>query len=100
LQHSGTMSTRSKALDLVVSEPILLINVDDAEQYKISDSSHIKLTSRRGTVYLKAKIPDAVPAGTVFTSVHFPHGRVNALTYPSGNGASGADAVRIEQAKV
>ena len=100
LQHSGTMSTRSKALDLVVSEAFLEINDEDAQKYAISDSSHVKVTSRRGTVYLKAKVSDAVPAGTVFTSVHFPHGRVNALTHFSENGTAYTDAVKIEAVKV
>ncbi|MEW6108201.1 MAG: molybdopterin-dependent oxidoreductase [Nitrospirota bacterium] len=98
LQHSGTMSTRSKALDLVVSEAYLEINEDDAGKFGITDNSHVKVTSRRGTVYLKAKITDAVRQGTLFTSIHFPHGRVNALTYPSENGTGCADAVKIEKA--
>ena len=99
LQHSGSMSTRSKALDLVVSEAFLEINEDDARKFGITDNSHVKITSRRGTIYLKAKISDAVQSGTVFTSMHFPHGRVNALTYPSENGTAGTDAVKIESVK-
>lgn len=100
LQHSGSMSTRSKALDLVLSEAFLEMNDEDAEKHSIADNSHVKVTSRRGNVYLKVKVTDAVPRGTVFTSVHFPHGRVNALTYPAENGAAGTDAVKIEPVKV
>jgi NADH-quinone oxidoreductase chain G len=96
LQHSGTMSTRSKALDLVVSEAFLEISEEDAKKFGIADSGHVKVTSKRGTVYLKAKVSDEIPAGTVFTSSHFPHGRVNALTFPSENGAAATDAVKVE----
>jgi NADH-quinone oxidoreductase chain G len=99
LQHSGSMSTRSKALDLVVSEAFLEINKDDAVTIGISDNSHVKITSRRGIVYLKSKLSDAVQSGTVFTSVHFPHGLVNALTYPSQNGSACIVAVKVEPAK-
>jgi len=99
LQHSGSMSTRSKALDLVVSEPFLEISEEDAKKYCIVDNTHVKVSSRRGTVYLKAKISEAIRSGTVFTSVHFPHGRVNALTYCPENGLASSDAVRIEPAK-
>ena len=99
LQHSGSMSTRSKALNLVVSEPFLEISEEDAKKFGIADSSHVKVSSRRGTVYLKAKISQAIRSGTVFTSVHFPHGRVNALTYCPENGWASSDAVRIESAK-
>jgi predicted molibdopterin-dependent oxidoreductase YjgC len=93
------MSTRSKCLDLVVSEAFLEINEEDAERFGISDNSHVKVSSRRGTVYLKAKISDAVPSGTIFTSAHFPHGRVNALTSTPVNGTALRDAVKIEAVK-
>jgi NADH-quinone oxidoreductase chain G len=99
LQHSGSMSTRSKALDLVVSEPFLEISEVDAKTFGITDNSHVKVSSRRGTVYLKAKVSDAVRSGTVFTSVHFPHGRVNALTYYPETGLPSTDAVKVEPAK-
>ncbi|HYQ48147.1 MAG TPA: molybdopterin-dependent oxidoreductase, partial [Thermodesulfovibrionales bacterium] len=94
LQHSGTMSTRSKALDLVVSEAFLEVNEEEAGKYGLTDNSHVKVSSRRGAVYLKAKITDTVPSGTVFASMHFPHGRVNALTYPSADGTPFRDAVK------
>lgn len=99
LQHSGSMSTRSKALDLVVSEAMLEINEEDAERLGILDNSHVKVTSRRGTVYLKAKVSEEVSGGTVYVSAHFPHGRVNALTHLSVNGGIPIDAVKVEAVK-
>ncbi len=99
LQHSGSMSTRSKALNLVVSEPFLEINDEDAKKFGISDNSHVKVSSRRGAIYLKAKISEAVRSGTVFTSVHFPHGRVNALTYCPETATASSDAIKIEPTK-
>lgn len=98
LQHSGSMSTRSKCLDLVVSEALVEIGEEDAVRLKITNGSHVKVSSRRGSVFLKAKISDNVPAGRVFIPLHFPHGKVNALTYPSWNGTAGTDAVKIEPA--
>jgi NADH-quinone oxidoreductase subunit G len=99
LQHSGTMSTRSKALDLVVSEAFVEISDADAKKYGVTDNSHVKVSSRRGSVYLKAKITDAVPEGVIYTSIHFPHGRVNALTCPPQNGSAFRDAVKVDTAK-
>ncbi len=99
LQHSGSMSTRSKSLDLVVSEAFLELSEEDATKLGISDNSHVKVSSRRGTIYLKAKITETVPAGTVFSSTHFLHGRVNALlSYPE-NGTAALCAVKVESAK-
>lgn len=99
LQHSGTMSTRSKALDLVVSEPFLEINDENAKKFGISDNSYVKVSSRKGTVYLKAKVSDVIPSGTVFTSVHFPHGSVNSLTHLSVNGGIPIDTVKVKPVK-
>jgi predicted molibdopterin-dependent oxidoreductase YjgC len=93
------MSTRSKSLDLVVSESYLEINEEDATKLGVSDNSHVKVSSRRGTIYLKAKVTGAVPAGSVFTSTHFPHGKVNALLYYPENMTSSLCAVKVEPAK-
>lgn len=98
LQHAGSMSTRSKSLDLVASEAILEINRKDAEKLGILDSNHVKITSRRGKAYLKAAISDEVPDGTVYVSAHFPHSGVNTLTHLSGNRGISTDAVRVETA--
>ncbi|NJD55824.1 MAG: hypothetical protein FIA94_05385, partial [Nitrospirae bacterium] len=100
LQHSGSMSTRSKSLDLVVSEAYLEINDEDATKLAVKDNSHVKVSSRRGTIYLKARVTDAVPAGAVFTSTHFPHGRVNTLLYYPENGSASPCAVKVETAKI
>jgi NADH-quinone oxidoreductase chain G len=99
LQHSGSMSTRSKSLDLVISEPYLEVSEDDATKLGVIDNSHVKVSSRRGTIYLKAKVTNNVPEGTVFASTHFPHGRVNALLYYPENGSAGTCAVKVETAK-
>ena len=99
LQHSGSMSTRSKALDLVVSEALIEINEKDAKEHGISDKSHVKVISRRGVVYLKSKVSDEVPEGTVYVPAHFPHNRINALTHPSVNGGIAVDTVKIEPVK-
>jgi formate dehydrogenase alpha subunit len=98
LQHAGSMSTRSKSLNLVSSEALLEINWKDAERFGISDNRHVKVTSRRGTVYLKAAISDNVPDGTVYVPTHFPQSGVSTLTCPSGKGGISTDAVRIETA--
>ncbi|HTR45437.1 MAG TPA: molybdopterin-dependent oxidoreductase [Thermodesulfovibrionales bacterium] len=98
LQHSGALSVLSKNLGSVVADAYLEINPRDAEDHSIEGDSYVKVTSRRGEVYLKAMISEEMPEGTVFAAVHFPHANVNALTHPSGNGEAPTDAVRIEKA--
>jgi NADH-quinone oxidoreductase chain G len=96
LQHSGNISTRSEALKLVQAEPYLEINEKDAERHAITNESHIKITSRRGSVYLRAKVTDIVPEGVVSAPVHFPSGEINDLTHFSENTCSRLDVVKIE----
>lgn len=98
LQHSGSMSTRSKSLDLVISESRLEISEKDARRFGIPDNSHVRITSRHGSAYLKASVSDSVPDGTVYVSAHFPHSGVNTLTCPSIKGGISMDAVRVERA--
>ena len=98
LQHAGSMSTRSKTLGLVSSEARIEINERDAERFGISDNSHVRITSRQGTVYLKATVTDKVPDGTVYVPSHFPHSGVSTLTCHSARKGISMDAVRVEAA--
>lgn len=97
VQHSGSMSTSSKSLDLVVSEALLEINDDDAEAKGITDDSYVQITSEQGSVFLKAKVSMEVPAGTVFVPTHFPYAKINTLTKISSNGESPIIGVKVEK---
>jgi len=99
LLHSGSMSTRSTSLNLVVSEPRLEIHPDDADRLGVADGTHVRVTSRRGEVFLKASLCADLPPGVVQTSVHFAHGKVNLLLPGSGGGSGSAEPVRVEAAK-
>jgi predicted molibdopterin-dependent oxidoreductase YjgC len=99
LQHSGSMSTSSKSLDLVISEALLEINEEDASKRGIMDNSHVKLTSKQGSVFLKAKYSDAIPEGTVFVPSHFSYAKIHALTHISSNGEGPIIAVNVEATK-
>lgn len=98
LQHSGALSVLSKNLDSVVTDAFVQINTKDAAKYSITDENFVKITSKRGSVYLKAMLSDEVPEGTIFAPVHFAHAKVNTLTYPALNGGLPLVSVRIEAA--
>lgn len=99
LHHSGSISTRSESLNLVASEALLEISEQDAERRGILDNSYVKVSSRWGTVYLKVKVSDAIPEGTVYVPTHFPHGRVNTLIHLPVNGGISIDAVKVDPVK-
>lgn len=96
LQHSGALSILSKNLGSVVADAYLQINPDDAEKYRVEDEGFVKVVSRRGEVFLKARVSVEMPQGTVFAAAHFPHANINKLTHLPLNGEPPLDAVRIE----
>jgi formate dehydrogenase alpha subunit len=98
MQHSGSLTTVSKSLGSVVSDAYLQINPADAGRFGITSEGYVSVRSRRGEAFLKAKVTDEVPEGMLFVPAHFPHARVNALTYPAVNGDSPVVAVRVEPA--
>lgn len=99
MQHSGALSIMSRSLSHVLADAFLQINMADAEKYHVKDDTFVKVASRRGSVFVKARVSEEVPEGTVFVPVHFPHARVNTLTRFSSDGNSPICAVRIEPAK-
>jgi predicted molibdopterin-dependent oxidoreductase YjgC len=96
--HSGTMSTSSESLDLVLSEALLEINEEDAEKMNITDNTHVKITSPQGSIFLRTKISDEVPSGTVFVPAHFPYSKINTLTSVNSNGDPIIPKVNVEKA--
>jgi NADH-quinone oxidoreductase chain G len=96
MQHSGALSVMSKSLSHVLSDAFVQISSEDAEQYRIEDGEFIKISSRKGSVLIKARISDEIPEGMLFVPVHFSHARVNALTSVSTDGLSRLTPARIE----
>jgi NADH-quinone oxidoreductase chain G len=97
LQHSGTMSARSKSLDLVLSEAIIEINANDATKADLKEGAYVKVISKKGEVFIKAAISNHIPRGVVFTNPHFPHAKINTLTSLPENDDTALCAVRIEK---
>lgn len=81
--HTGTMTQRTGSLDVAYGTEYLEINCVDAKKIGICDGEKVKVTSRRGTVDVVAKITDKVTPGMVFTSFHYPEVAINKLTNPA-----------------
>jgi formate dehydrogenase major subunit len=86
LEHynAGTMTRRTKNLDLVPSE-WLEIHPDDAGVRDLHDGDIVTLRSRVGEVQVEAKITDRIEPGHVFTAFHFPEVRTNLLVGASAD---------------
>jgi len=96
MQHSGGLSVMSKSLSHALSDAFIQINPADAEKSKIHDGSFVKIANPRGEVFIKARVSDEVPEGMLFVPVHFPHARVNSLTYVASNGGNTVATVKVE----
>ena len=77
---SGTGSGRSSGIDYLLNEESLEVHPEDAVQWGIKEGDFVKMSSRRGTIEIKARLTDRSPRGTVFTSFSFASVPVNILT--------------------
>ena len=75
----------------------------DADELVIEDGTMVKVTSRRGSIEVPARISDALRPGLMFMPIHFPDDvDVNVLTIDAWDQKSGtadfkATAVRVEK---
>jgi predicted molibdopterin-dependent oxidoreductase YjgC len=78
--HTGSMSRNSKILHDIVSEGFVEINKNDASNYNIADGELISVSSRRGSIRIKAKISNKPKPNVVFLPFHFAEAAANKLT--------------------
>jgi len=80
--HTGTMTRKVKALNIMEPGELVAINAKDAKALGISQGDWVQVSSRRGKVKVQAKITDTTPPGVVTMSFHFSECLTNALTNP------------------
>jgi formate dehydrogenase major subunit len=79
------------------------VSPEDAERLELSDGETVRVSSRRGSVEAPVRIDQALRAGLVFMTFHFPDEvDVNQLTIDATDPRSGtaefkAAAVRIDR---
>lgn len=78
--HTGSMTRRSKGLDEICKQGYIEINPQDASVLGINDEEIITVSSRRGSIKIKAKISDIVKENVVFIPFHFAESAANVLT--------------------
>ncbi len=78
--HSGSMTRRSYALDAIEPEAFAALHPDDLARLGIEAESLVRVSSRRGTIELKARADDTVDRGCVFIPFHFREAAANVLT--------------------
>jgi formate dehydrogenase major subunit len=78
--HTGVMTRRSYALDAIQPEPHVFLNPDDARAMGVADGDFVRLTSRRGTIEVRARLSHRDSPGTCFMPFHFREAAANVLT--------------------
>ena len=77
--HGGTLTRHSK-LDDLFPQARIEINPADATRLKIEDGETVRVSSRRGTVVLRAWVTQRTTVGVVFIPMHFHEAAANLLT--------------------
>ena len=65
--HTGTMSRNSSILDAIVNEGYVEINPNDASDFNIKDGELVAVSTRRGSIRIKAKISDRPKSPTSYS---------------------------------
>jgi formate dehydrogenase alpha subunit len=78
--HTGTMCRRTAILEREFPECLVEINPADAERIGARSGVPVRVTSRRGSIEVKAHVTNTVPEGIVFLPFHFREAAANLLT--------------------
>lgn len=81
--HTGTMTRNSPTLHNEIKEGFLEISRDDASRLNIQQGDLVTISSRRGSVDIRAEITKRVENGSVFMPFHFIESCANILTNPA-----------------
>jgi assimilatory nitrate reductase catalytic subunit len=101
--QSGTQTRRVVALRNAQPEPFVEIHPATARTFGIAENDAVRLTTRRGSAVMKARLSTAIRMDTVFAPIHWGDAaRVNLLTNPALDPVSKMPefkvcAVRIER---
>ncbi|EKD35787.1 MAG: hypothetical protein ACD_75C01778G0001 [uncultured bacterium] len=100
--NNGSMTRRSKGIAEVVPEELVEISPEDAARLDIADRSWVNVSSRRGTVQVRAKVTERSQPGNVFMTFHHQEALTNILTSGHRDPISGTPeykscAVRIDR---
>jgi formate dehydrogenase alpha subunit len=98
--HTGTMTRRSPKLEREAPEPYVEIRGDDAKRLGIEDGDRVSVSSRRGSISLKARVTDRIIPGSIFIPFHYAEAAANWLTNAALDPASNIPELKVCAAKI
>nr|WP_278244518.1 molybdopterin dinucleotide binding domain-containing protein [Syntrophorhabdus aromaticivorans] len=78
--HTGTMTRNSMILDETVPEGFIEIHPNDASNFDLAHGEVISVSTRRGSIRVKARVAERSKPGVVFLPFHFYESCANKLT--------------------
>jgi formate dehydrogenase alpha subunit len=98
--HTGTMTRRSPKLEREAPEPYVEMSRSDAKRLGISDGERVAVSSRRGSIRLKARVTDRIIPGTIFVPFHYAEAAANRLTNAALDPISDIPELKVCAAKL
>ncbi|GAA4249294.1 formate dehydrogenase subunit alpha [Azospirillum formosense] len=80
--HTGSMTRRAQVLDDLEPEAVAYMSPADLRRLGAKGGDRMKVTTRRGTIELKARSDYNVPSGLVFVPFCYAEAAANVLTNP------------------
>jgi formate dehydrogenase major subunit len=80
--HTGSMTRRSTVLDDLEPEAVAYVSARDMERLGSQTGQFIQVSTRRGSIRLKARIDGAIPPGLIFIPFAYAEAAANVLTNP------------------
>jgi formate dehydrogenase major subunit len=81
-------------------EDVLEIHSHDAEQRGIEDGVLVSISSRSGSIVLKARISDRIQPGVVYTTFHHPDTGTNVITTENSDWATNCPEYKVTAVEV
>jgi formate dehydrogenase major subunit len=76
------MTRRASVLDELEPEAVASLSPADLRQFGIAAGAPIRVSTRRGTIELKARADHAIPQGMIFIPFCYAEAAANILTNP------------------
>jgi len=80
--HTGAITRRSTVLDTLEPEAVACMNHRDLRDMELRAGDMVTVSTRRGSIELKARVDRAVPPGLVFIPFCYAEAPANFLTNP------------------
>jgi formate dehydrogenase major subunit len=80
--HTGSMTRRAAVLDDLEPEAVAYVAARDLERLGLRTGDVIRVSTRRGSIEVKARVDAAIPPGLIFIPFAYAEAAANVLTNP------------------